>query len=176
MTRAAFLDLNGTLVLPVAVDRLEDLRPVSKAGTEVARLCRAGFVCPVVTVQSRIAKGCFSEAAFLGWFRSFAAQMQTYGAFLRGPYICPHRFNEPCACKKPQYLLYERAAVEHQIDLDQSFVIGDSESDVEAAHRFGGRGCLLRAHSTQIPVPVSPFAAHVAASLADSVDWILEQA
>lgn len=75
MKRAVFLDLNGTLALPVTVEKLGELRPVPGAAEAVARLCRAGFVCPVVTIQSRIAK--------------------------------------------PQTLLYEQAAVEHRIDLEQ---------------------------------------------------------
>jgi D-glycero-D-manno-heptose 1,7-bisphosphate phosphatase len=175
MNRAAFLDLNGTLVLPVTVERLEELGPVPGAADAVARLCDAGFLCPVVTVQSRIAKGYFSETAFLDWFRRFSDQMQPAGAYVLGPYVCPHRFREPCACKKPQTLLYEQAAVEHQIDLGRSFVIGDTESDVEAAHRFGGRGCLLRASSGGAVAQTQTLANHTAVSLADGVDWVVRQ-
>ena len=50
------------------------------AGEAIARLSRAGFVCPVVTVQSRIAKGLFSAEEFLGWFRDFAKLLHNYGA------------------------------------------------------------------------------------------------
>ena len=175
MNRATFLDLNGTLVVPVTVERLEELAPVPGAADAVARLCATGFVCPVVTVQSRIAKGCFSETDFLDWFRGFSDQMQPAGAYVLGPYVCPHRFSDPCACKKPQTLLYERAAVEHQVDLARSFVIGDTESDVEAAHRFGGRGCLLRASAGGLVAQTETVANYTAVSLADGVDWVLRQ-
>lgn len=110
--RAVFLDLNGTLVTPVVVDRLSELRPVSGAAQAVARLSRAGYLCPVVTVQSRIEKGVFSSVEFNSWFGEFAANMAAQGADIQGPYICPHRFANPCACAKPQTLLYEQAAQE----------------------------------------------------------------
>src|SRR3954451_13428729 len=93
--RAAFLDLNGTLVLPLKQERLEDLVPVPGAIDAVARLTRAGFVCPVVTVQSRIAKGLFTAVDFLDWFANFAAAARQQGAELHGPYVCPHRYSDP---------------------------------------------------------------------------------
>jgi len=63
--KTAFLDLNGTLALPVTPQRPSDLQPIPGAFEAVARLTRAGFVCPVITVQSRIAKGLFSLEDFL---------------------------------------------------------------------------------------------------------------
>src|SRR5215207_9906731 len=99
--KAVFLDLNGTLVLPLKQERLSDLYPIPGAVGAVARLVRAGFLCPVITVQSRIAKGLFTSEEFLEWFRDFESALATEGAVVRGPYVCPHRFAEPCACKKP---------------------------------------------------------------------------
>jgi D-glycero-D-manno-heptose 1,7-bisphosphate phosphatase len=69
--RAAFLDLNGTLVQPLKPEHLNELTEIPGAAEAVARLSAAGFVCPVVTVQSRIAKGLFSSAEFETWFAAF---------------------------------------------------------------------------------------------------------
>jgi D-glycero-D-manno-heptose 1,7-bisphosphate phosphatase len=178
MKRAVFLDLQGTLVLPLAVDSPGELRMISGVPKAVAKLCGQGFLCPVVTVQSRIAKGTFSEGEFREWFRAFARQLHASGALLSGPYICPHRFKDPCACKKPQTLLYEQAARELDIDLLSSFVIGDTLSDVEAAYRFGGRGCLVRTGEglSQVAEPGAEYPSHVAGSLCDAVEWILHDA
>ncbi len=68
MNRAVFLDLNGTLVSPLKPDALDDLVLLPGAAEAIARLTAAGYVCPVVTVQSRIAKGLFSSADFEAWF------------------------------------------------------------------------------------------------------------
>ena len=173
--RAVFLDLNGTLVMPIKVQRLQELVPVADAAAAVARLTDAGFICPVVTIQSRIAKGLFSMAEFVEWFESFAASLRIEGAELVGPYVCPHRFAEPCVCKKPNALLYAKAASDHRLDLHRSYVIGDSARDIEAATRFGGEAVLVRtgwAQSDDEVSRASPCASHVAAALSDAVDWI----
>ncbi len=177
MTKTVFLDLNGTLVGPVLVDRLLDLRILPGVPTAIAKLSRAGFRCPVVTVQSRIAKGYFTEAEFTQWFRSFAAQLGQVGARIEGPFVCPHRYRDPCPCKKPNTMLYERAALELGLALEGAFVIGDTADDMEAARRLGGVGCLVS------PTPSSTFhdsprprAGFVGRDVADAVEWILSGA
>jgi D-glycero-D-manno-heptose 1,7-bisphosphate phosphatase len=176
--RAVFLDLNGTLVLPIKPDSLNDLNLIEGAGQAIARLSQVGFLCPVVTIQSRIAKGLFSMEEFHRWFRDFAAGLRAYGAEIVGPYVCPHRFSEPCACKKPSTLLYEQAAREHGIDLPRSFAVGDSADDVFAACRFGGQGCLVRTGWAEDPGEVkraAPYASFVGESLSETESWILNQ-
>ena len=69
-----FLDLNGTLVEPLKPERLDELTLILGVVEAVARLIAAGFVCPVVTVQSRIAKGLFSSAVFETWFQRRATE------------------------------------------------------------------------------------------------------
>lgn len=138
--RAVFLDLNGTLVEPILVNHPRELKVTAGAADAVARLYSTGFICPVVTVQSRIEKGIFTEGDFLEWFANFKEKMAASEAMLEGPYVCPHRPRSRCACAKPNTLLYERAAADLGITLAESFVIGDSLADVQAARRFGGKG------------------------------------
>jgi histidinol-phosphate phosphatase family protein len=175
--RAVFLDLNGTLVLPLKQEQLSDLTAIPGAAIAVARLTDAGYICPVVTVQSRIAKGLFSMDEFIEWFRIFSEKWNASGAMLVGPYVCPHRYAEPCACKKPNALLYELAARDHHIDLSRSFVVGDSPDDVRAATSLGARGCLVRtgwaADSAVVDAAV-PNTWFLGETLDDVVDRILE--
>jgi D-glycero-D-manno-heptose 1,7-bisphosphate phosphatase len=174
--RAVFLDLNGTLVLPLKQKSLRELTLIEGAAQAVARLSRAGLLCPVVTVQSRIAKGFFSAEEFGEWFKDFSTELSKCGAEVVGPYVCAHRFRQPCECKKPATFLYELAARERGIDLQRSFVIGDSADDVCAARRFGGQGCLVRTGWAESPLVVeraAPYASFVAASLSEAVDWVL---
>ena len=177
--KAVFLDLNGTLVLPVKQERLAELYPIPGAVAAVARLTAAGFVCPVITVQSRIAKGLFSAEEFLDWFRDFADSLARYDARVSGPYVCPHRYAEPCACKKPNTLLYERAVADLGISVADSFVIGDSPDDVRAGTRLGARSCLVCTGWAADPLMVADVegeASLVAASIVEAVDWILSDA
>ena len=174
--KAAFLDLNGTLVLPVKPERLSDLQPIPGAFDAVARLTRAGFVCPVITVQSRIAKGVFSLPDFVAWFERFAADAAYHGAVLRGPYVCPHRYAAPCPCKKPQRLLYDQAIADLSLSLSESVVVGDSPEDMQAAAALGSLGCFVHtgwAAAKVLQPGVRIGAAFVGPSIVEAVDWIL---
>ena len=176
--KAVLLDLNGTLVNPVVVEQLTDLRPIEGAADAVARLCRRGYTCPVVTVQSRVEKGLFTEGEFRAWFERFAQSFAEAGAVLKGPYVCPHRFSAGCSCAKPQTLLYERAASDLGLDLSRSFVVGDTAADMEAAHRCRSRGCLVLTGHTGGNAEVGQagqLASYIGRSLVEVVDWILRQ-
>jgi D-glycero-D-manno-heptose 1,7-bisphosphate phosphatase len=176
--RAVFLDLNGTLAMPVLVEHPQQLRLIAGAAEAVAKLAAAGFVCPVVTTQSRIEKGVFSAEEFASWFATFTILLRSHGGEIVGPYVCPHRFATRCECRKPSTVLYEHAAADHELDLHRSFVVGDSAADVEAAFRFGGRGCLVRtgwgAGEGELERAM-PYARHVAETLGDAVTWILRE-
>ncbi len=176
MGRGVFLDLAGTLVEPLKPERLDQITLIPGVVEAIARLSSARFVCPVVTIQSRIAKGLWSLLEFEIWFANFAAELQMQGAIVVGPYVCPHRLAEPCLCKKPNTLLYDRAATEHNLSAVDCFVIGDSPDDVRAARRLGARGCLVRtgwAADPRVVEEAAPDASIVVSSLAEAVDWIL---
>ena len=173
--RAVFLDLNGTLVLPLKQESLDEMTLVPGADTAIARLLTFGLVCPVVTVQARIEKGLFTEAEFRAWFMSFFSNL---GLDVKGPYICPHKYNHMCPCQKPNSLLYQQAAQELGLDLSRSYTIGDSPQDVQAACRFGGTGCLVRtgwAAQDQVVEKARASAAFIGDTIADAVQWILSK-
>ena len=177
--KTVFLDLAGTIVMPLKPESLDEIWPLPGAVEAIAHLCAAGFRCPVVTVQARIEKGLFTENEFRQWFQVFAAGIKQQGALLEGPYVCPHRFATPCRCKKPSTLLYERAAEELGLQLAGAFVVGDSAADMEAASRLGGVGCLVRTGWAQDEVEVVRARTHssfVAADLAAAAEWILARA
>ncbi len=142
---AVFLDLNGTLVMPVQAESPDEYQTIPGCAEAVALLNGAGFACPVVTVQSRIAKGLYSEQDFRSWFARFQAGLRAERAEVVGPYLCPHRTSAGCACAKPRPTLYLRAADEHGIGLSRSWVVGDTEGDVRAAAAIGALGgCYVR--------------------------------
>lgn len=176
--RGVFLDLNGTLVEPLKQERLDELTLIPGVAPAIAKLTAAGFICPVVTIQSRIAKGLFSLADFHNWFTTFAAGLKAQGAHVVGPYVCPHRRADPCPCQKPNVLLYNRAAADHSLVPADCFVIGDSPEDMGAARRLGARGCLVRTGWASDPVVVdaaAPDAAIIVDSFAQAVDWIVSE-
>ena len=116
--RAVLLDLNGTVVWPLKQESLDEMTLIPGSDVAITRLLALGFVCPVVTVQSRIEKGLFTEAEFRAWFADFFGNL---GLAVKGPYVCPHRYDRPCPCEKPNSLLYQQAADELSLDLSQSY-------------------------------------------------------
>ena|ERR1700722_16339031 len=108
MGRGVFLDLAGTLVEPLKPERLDQITLIPGVVEAIARLSSAGFVCPVVTVQSRIAKGLWSLSEFEKWFARFAAELQLQGAILVGPYVCPIALLNPVSARSQ--ILYSTTA------------------------------------------------------------------
>jgi D-glycero-D-manno-heptose 1,7-bisphosphate phosphatase len=173
MRPGVFLDLGGTLVLPLKPEALDDYRLIGGAAEAVFLLCDAGFVCVAVSVQSRIAKGLFTEAEFRGWFEALTTELARAGGRLAGPYVCPHRFAAPCECKKAGGMLYRRAAADHRIDLGASFVVGDSRDDMDAAAALGCRGVLVRTGWAVTP-DSERRARHVANDVLGAARWIVD--
>jgi D-glycero-D-manno-heptose 1,7-bisphosphate phosphatase len=154
-------------------ETLEEMYFIPGADKAIQRLLAAGFVCPVVTIQSRIAKGLFTEQEFHTWFADF---FRKHELDVKGPYVCPHRYNHPCPCKKPSPLLYEQAAKDFDIDLAESYVIGDSPEDVRAAKAFGGAACLVRtgwAAADAVVESIRSHADYIGSSIVEAVAWIL---
>lgn len=159
--------------MPIKVSFLSDLELIPGVDQAVNKLIGAGFLCPVVTVQSRIAKGFFSESEFRTWFHHFFGCLKLN---LKGPYLCPHRFSESCECQKPNSMLYDQAARDLFIDLRRSYVVGDSASDVLAAKSFGGLGCFVKTgwgkKKSELEL-ARPYADFIGSNLGEVADWIL---
>lgn len=176
-TRAVFLDLNGTLVMPLKVTSPAEYRLLPAAVETICILNKAGFICPVVTVQSRIAKGFYSEDDFRKWFRGLQEKLALEGAEIIGPYLCPHRLRGNCACRKPSPTLYLQAARDLDIDCASSYVAGNSWRDLEAAAAIGASSCLvLTGEGTRTQSARAVKAEYVALDILQAAQWIVEQA
>ncbi len=150
MTQAAarpfvLLDRDGTLLEEREYAwRPADYAVLPGAYAAVARLRSAGFGVVVVTNQSGIGRGLFSEADYRAFEALLCGDFAAHGAELDGCYHCPHLPEVGCACRKPGIALGARAAREHGIDLEASWVIGDKDSDVNFARGLGCRAVLVR--------------------------------
>jgi histidinol-phosphate phosphatase family protein len=155
------LDKDGTLVedVPYNVDP-RHLR-LAPGAAEALRLWRAaGFVVLVVTNQSGVARGYFGEGEVRGAERALRAALRRVGADIDGFYFCPHHpegvveeFTVACTCRKPLPGLVQRAARDQNVDLAQSWMVGDILDDVEAGRRAGCRTVLLDVGSETEWVP-----------------------
>jgi D-glycero-D-manno-heptose 1,7-bisphosphate phosphatase len=112
----------------------------------LARLRDAGFAIVIVTNQSGIARGLYTEADYHRVAARLQAVLEDAGVPPDATYYCPHHpdFTGPCSCRKPDTGMYERAAAELGLDLEASWYVGDKVTDVLPAEKLGGRGILVR--------------------------------
>ena len=149
--RAVFLDKDGTLVGDVPYNVKPELIRLTAGALEAVRSLHAlSYKLFIITNQSGVARGYFSESALVAVEQHLRELFQTVGVSLSGFYYCPHHPNGTithyathCDCRKPQPGLIYRAASEHQIDLKQSWFIGDILHDIEAGRQAGCRTILI---------------------------------
>jgi D-glycero-D-manno-heptose 1,7-bisphosphate phosphatase len=130
-------------------------------------LNQAGWLVVVVTNQSGVARGYYTEEDVLLLHRHVAGLLENEGARVDAWLYCPHHpsgrgsYALPCRCRKPLPGMLLEAAGRFDIDLEASFMIGDKLADVQAGRSAGCRSVLVRsgygaAEEKQIPegVPV----------------------
>lgn len=167
---ALFLDRDGTII--VEKDYLADPAQVELlpgAADALAALRDRGFALILVTNQSGIARGRFTEADFFAVQTALERKLAQLGVLFDGSYHCPHHpdFTGPCDCRKPGLALFLQAAENHRIDMAQSIWVGDRVSDVLPAARWGGRGFLVRTGYGREQEPNKPPGTTVLDSIAD---------
>src|SRR5213075_2231686 len=115
------------------------------AGDAIARLNRAGWPVIVVTNQSGIARGYFTETDYERVRARLDELLAPHHARIDASYHCPHHpeISGPCECRKPGPLLFVRAAHERGLETKGSWFIGDKLRDVLPAKKLGGNGVLI---------------------------------
>jgi D-glycero-D-manno-heptose 1,7-bisphosphate phosphatase len=148
---AAFLDRDGTLIEDVGyLARIDQVRFLPGAIEAVRLLNEAGFFVAVVTNQSGVARGFFTESLVVATHDAIQEALAREDARVDAFYYCPH-FREgsvaglarECDCRKPMAGMYHRAEREHGPFARPSFMFGDRESDMGFAVAAGLEPCLI---------------------------------
>ena len=159
--KAIFLDRDGVLnVYKGLLHRVEDFELAPDAAAAVQKINRSECLAIVVTNQPVVARGLCSLDEVEEIHKKMETLLGEQGAFLDAVYFCPHHpdkgypeenadYKIDCNCRKPKTGMVEAAAGEYNIDLANSFLIGDSERDVMCAKNAGltaigvrtGEGC-----------------------------------
>lgn len=151
MRKAVFIDKDGTLITNVPYNADPDLITLEPGAAEALQLLRAhGYALVVVSNQSGIAHGYFEDQAMQAVKNRITALLKNLGIQLDGFFYCPHHpqgsvkaYATACICRKPKPGMLLEAAGLLDIDLKQSWMIGDILHDVEAGNRAGCRTVLL---------------------------------
>jgi len=170
---AVFLDRDGTVIEEVEyLSRLEEIRPYEGASEALHALRRAGFLVVLLTNQSGVARGYFTEEFVC---RTHERLQEMLGFRFDGLYYCPHGPDEGCSCRKPRTGLLERALGDLPIDLGASYMVGDKPADMELAGNAGLAGILVRTGYGRRS-EASVRAVRICDNLKDACGWILGRA
>ncbi|MFC2010535.1 D-glycero-alpha-D-manno-heptose-1,7-bisphosphate 7-phosphatase [Chloroflexota bacterium] len=159
MDKAVFLDRDGVINELIYYQEhgiidspftVEQFRLVAGSAEAIRQFNRKGFKVIVISNQPGIAKGHLSEEVFENIRQKMNFELAKVGASLDGEYYCFHhpdakleRLKIKCQCRKPEPGLLIRAAEEMDIDLSQSWMIGDGITDVMAGKAAGCKTILL---------------------------------
>ena len=144
--KAIFLDRDGVINKNKInyVTTLEELEILPSIGNSIKKLKNNNYFVIVITNQSPINRKLMTHEQ-LNKIHSFIQNhLKFFDTSIDKFYFCPHMPQENCNCRKPKPGLIIQAKNDFKIDLSQSFMIGDSQTDVEAAENAGCKGILLK--------------------------------
>jgi len=153
--KAVFLDRDG--VINKEVNQLsgpDDLKIYSFAADAIKKINKAGYLAILITNQPRIAKGFMTEETLELIHKKLETELAKKGAKLDAIYYCPHHPEKgfkgeipelkiACQCRKPKIGLFLKARNDFNIDLNQSYVVGDQTQDILAGKRVGSKTILV---------------------------------
>ena len=140
---AIFLDRDGTLMHDADYcSRPDQVRVFDGVASALQQLKKAGYKIIVITNQSGIGRGFFTEEDY----RAVEAEVsrQLGNGLVDATYFCPDVPGQPSDCRKPAPGMVLQAAREHNVDISRSFLVGDKEIDAECAHNAGVRAIRVR--------------------------------
>ncbi len=184
---AVFLDRDGTIIREVNyLSRLKDIELLPAAAQAIAKLNRQQIPVILVTNQSGVARGKFTETFVKESHDYLQKLLQKQNARIDDFFYCPHHpaagtppYRTICNCRKPAPGMLLAAAEKHQLNLKQSYVIGDKLVDVELGLKGGAQGILVETgygcqEKEQLKIcRIKP--AQICTDLNQAVDWVLEQ-
>lgn len=149
--RAVFIDRDGTLSEEVGyVNHISRFRLFPYSAEAIRLLHENGWLAIVITNQAGVARGYFAEDLVHKVHQVLTAELQSGGTNVDAIYYCAHHptvgdppYRQDCDCRKPKPGLIKRAALDHDVDLSRSWMIGDRYSDIELAHNAGVKSAFV---------------------------------
>ncbi len=181
MKKAVFLDRDGTIIEDMNYLRdPANVKLIPGASSGIKLLKENGFRIVIVTNQSGIARGYFDLATLENIHEVMDMLLRYEGVFIDAIYFCPHhpeglieQYRVDCSCRKPSPLLARKAKLDLDISLEDSYMIGDKESDVIFGYNFGAKGSILVTNGKCKINDIIVKPNYVANDLQEAAKWIL---
>ena len=183
MNKAVFLDRDNTIVNDPEgyLYKVEKLEFLSGAIDGLRRLQENGYLLIVVTNQSGIGRGKYTEQNYFRFRKIMHERLKKEGIEITAEYFCPHhpeakieRYRKQCKCRKPETKMFDDAKKEYDIDFSKSWVVGDKSSDVEVGSKIGARRIGVLSREDPNGTGLRKYAEFVARNLEEAADYILE--
>ena len=155
MQKALFLDRDGVINVEVNyLHKIEDFKFIDGIFDLCKYYINLGFIIIVVTNQSGIARGYYTEKDFNILTLWMISEFKKKGIEIKRVYYCPHHpnFSAKCSCRKPEAGMLLEAKKDFNIDLKKSIMIGDKERDIEASLNAGLHESYLFDESRSIEI------------------------
>jgi len=173
--RAIFLDRDGTIAKDVPYcRRVEDFEILPAVPQGIRLLNEQGFKVVVITNQSGISRGYFTEEMLSQIHHKMKEELAKYDAWVDAIYVCPHHPEERCECRKPKPALLLQAAKELGIALQSSYMVGDDEKDIKAGRAAGCKAVLVTTGPNGNREEKGKLADYIAGDLYEAAEWIIE--
>ena len=159
MTKAIFLDRDGVINQERKdyVKKLDEFIILDKTSDAINIIKNHGFLVIIITNQSPINRKLLSVETLNKIHEKLQSYLERYDTSFDGVYFCPHTPSENCEFRKPKPGLILQAVIDFQIDLSESYMIGNSETDIHAAKNAGCKGILLKKDQTLLEVVIDLF-------------------
>jgi len=153
--KAIFLDRDGTInIYKGFLHHIEDFELIPGITEAIKKINASGYLCIVVTNQPVIARGEVTVDELNTIHKKLETELGLKGAYIDGLYYCPHHPHKgyegevpelkiECECRKPKPGMLLKAAEDFNIDLSQSYMVGDSENDIKAGIAAGCKSILV---------------------------------
>lgn len=144
MNRAIILDRDGTINIDYGyVHEINKFKFIDGAIEGLKILNDLGYILIIITNQSGIARGYFELADYENLNKYMLDSLSKAGIKINKVYMCPHKEEDNCNCRKPKLALFYQAIDEFNIDTRKSYVIGDKERDLAICNNENIKGILL---------------------------------
>ena len=142
--KTIFLDRDGVINKDTNyLSKIEEFEFINGIFKTCQYLLSMGYKIIVVTNQSGISRGYYSEKDFQNITKWMLSQFEINGVDILDVFHCPHSPDSNCNCRKPMPGMFIKAKNIHNIDFEKSWMIGDSERDISAANLAGIKNTIL---------------------------------
>jgi histidinol-phosphate phosphatase family protein len=158
MLKAIFFDRDGTLIDEPVTEIVNswDKFHIKKGIKELKRLQTFGYTLFIISNQEAIGEGCLDTDFYQATNNELISSFKDAGVEIEKIYTCPHARSTNCICRKPARGLIDLALKEYQIDLVNSFIVGDRVTDVELSKKVGMMSIYIESSHHKLPSGLQP--------------------